>query len=494
VLTFNSATATKTNWITLLTGVSHERLQVFHRWISYAFFILALLHTFPFIVYHIHWHDMQTHFSESLLFYWTGIVALIAQAWLTFMSHSTIRYVLKLESMCIVSDLPNRNLGYEFFKITHFACVIVFMITFFWHCDYTLTSWHYFVATAAVYVPCFVFPWLRTAFEYKWTQQAHIFIEDNGFTRVTIPANFHWASGQHCFLRFTGFGVLQAMSTHPFTVCSSPSSDPNVQSELVFYIRHQGGFTKKLYQHALDHPGVSVPVLVDGPYGGVNTSRLDTADHYLLIAGGSGAGWCLPFIEHFIHLSTASIDEEDAYSTQASKEGEFREHTGARRKSAKHISMRVILATRDTASRLWFERTVDALLKRSGISNTSSFLCVQVYLTGEAAEKADLSSRNVDTMNAQDSSTSQEEIVYPAKGMEIPVPGKEYEGRPNLPVIVIEEASRAAAGRESLAVYVCGPTTMQNDVRNAVAMENLDIVRGARLGGVYLHTEHFSWA
>jgi hypothetical protein len=43
----SSATATKTNWITLLTGVSHERLQVFHRWISYAFFILALLHTFP---------------------------------------------------------------------------------------------------------------------------------------------------------------------------------------------------------------------------------------------------------------------------------------------------------------------------------------------------------------------------------------------------------------------------------------------------------------
>ncbi|KPA35363.1 ferric cupric reductase transmembrane component 7, partial [Fusarium langsethiae] len=42
---FVFATATKTNWITLLTGVSHERLQVFHRWIAYAFFILALLHT-----------------------------------------------------------------------------------------------------------------------------------------------------------------------------------------------------------------------------------------------------------------------------------------------------------------------------------------------------------------------------------------------------------------------------------------------------------------
>lgn len=91
---FVFATASKTNWITLVTGVTHERLQVFHRWISYAFFILALLHTFPFIVYHIHWHDMEAHFSSSLLFYWTGIVALICQAWLTFMSHSAIRYVV----------------------------------------------------------------------------------------------------------------------------------------------------------------------------------------------------------------------------------------------------------------------------------------------------------------------------------------------------------------------------------------------------------------
>jgi hypothetical protein len=88
-----SATATKTSWITLLTGVSHEKLQVFHRWISYAFFVLALMHTFPFIVYHIRFHDMVMQVEMSLIFYWTGIVAIIFQAWLTFASHSVIRYV-----------------------------------------------------------------------------------------------------------------------------------------------------------------------------------------------------------------------------------------------------------------------------------------------------------------------------------------------------------------------------------------------------------------
>ena len=94
MLTVPSATASKANWITLFTRVSYERLQVFHRWISYAFFILALLHTFPFIVYHIRWHDMEEHFASNLVFYWTGIVALLFQAWLTFASHSTIRSVV----------------------------------------------------------------------------------------------------------------------------------------------------------------------------------------------------------------------------------------------------------------------------------------------------------------------------------------------------------------------------------------------------------------
>jgi hypothetical protein len=34
---------------------------------------------------------MEEQFASNLLFYWTGIVALIFQAWLTFASHSAIR-------------------------------------------------------------------------------------------------------------------------------------------------------------------------------------------------------------------------------------------------------------------------------------------------------------------------------------------------------------------------------------------------------------------
>ncbi|KAE8451687.1 hypothetical protein EG329_003144 [Mollisiaceae sp. DMI_Dod_QoI] len=476
---FVFATATKTNWITLLTGVSHEKLQVFHRWIAYAFFILSLLHTFPFIVFHIRSHDMEHHFSSNILFYWTGIVAIIFQAWLSFASHSTIR-----------------NLGYEFFKMSHFVSVVVFMLTLFWHCDYTLTSWDYFIGTAAVYVPCYVYPWLRTCFEYGVSQKAQIFVEDSGFTRITIPAKFNWKPGQHCFLRFTSFGLLGALSSHPFTICSLPSTQLEEPSELVFYVRHQGGLTAKLNQYALDNPGASVPVLVDGPYGGINLQKFHDSEQLLVIAGGSGAGWCLPFIERFVRGLLPSDEEKGQLITTdgnaTSSIGSFRggNHSGP-------LSLRVILATRDISNRIWFLRTVSELLSRYP-ETASSHIQVQVFVTGEAAEKLDVSSQVPEVpASSKVSSRSTDKgdtIRVKGEGQEAVVPGKEYEGRPKLPLIVQEEGAKVAEAGQSLGVFVCGPTTMLNDVRNSVAEANLKILRGSKSGDVYLHLEHFSWA
>lgn len=82
----------KANWVTLVTGISHEKLQVFHRWTSWAMFVLALVHTFPFIVVHIAKGDMVLEWNTSVV-YWTGVAALIPQAYLNIMSIGPIRYV-----------------------------------------------------------------------------------------------------------------------------------------------------------------------------------------------------------------------------------------------------------------------------------------------------------------------------------------------------------------------------------------------------------------
>lgn len=89
-LPFIIATAGKSNLVTAVTGVSHEKLQVFHRWISYACFVTALIHTFPFIIYDVQMGTMVENWNTSVV-YWTGVVALIAQGWLTFASMSSLR-------------------------------------------------------------------------------------------------------------------------------------------------------------------------------------------------------------------------------------------------------------------------------------------------------------------------------------------------------------------------------------------------------------------
>lgn len=343
----------------------------------------------------------------------------------------------------------------------------------------------YFIATAAVYVPCYAYSWFRIIFEYGFTQKARMNVEENGFTRIVIPAKFKWTPGQHCFLRFTSFGLLPAISSHPFTICSSPSIEEGVPSELVFYIRHQKGFTGKLYQHALERPDVEVPVQVDGPYGGANLQKYRDSDRLLVVAGGSGAGWVLPFVERFARAGLHSReDERKVFDTEPEKPSAI--ETGAAGSFSGPKALRVILATRDTSSRKWFLTSVSSLLSKY----PSTRVHVEVHLTGDAATEADLPEQT----EAPRSISSSDEIVVRTKGHDGHITGKELEGRPQLSFIIQEEAVKAAEGNESLGVFVCGPETMQNDVRNAVAAENLRIVKGSRADGVYLHSEHFSWA
>lgn len=318
-------------------------------------------------------------------------------------------------------------------------------------------------------MPCYVYPWLRTCFEYGVRAKAHVKVEDNGFVRVTIPANFTWEIGQHCFLRFTGFGIAEALSAHPFTICSLPSTSSGDQSFLVFYLKRHKGFTAKLYEYALQNPGAQVSVMVDGPYGGINTQSYVNSSHLVVIAGGSGAGWTLPFIEQYIAIHTAERDGD---------------RKGDQPDKYLFSSLRVILASRDVESCNWYRQVVsETLLKYS--DRMVPGLNVQLYRTGGAVQESTLPSNSSLVPGKHESGIE--------KGTEIPVSFDELHGRPDLPGVVKGVANEMTA-TESLGVYVCGPDTMQNDVRNTVASLNLDVLRGVDSAGAYLHSEHFSWA
>ncbi|KAF2221277.1 ferric reductase like transmembrane component-domain-containing protein [Elsinoe ampelina] len=446
---FVLATASKANLVTFLTGISHEKLQIFHRWISHAMFVLALIHTFPFIVYRAGRGELAAQWST--VYYWTGVAALIPQAWLTFASIG-----------------PLRRAGYESFKILHFLAAILFIVFFFIHCNFRLSSWDYFIATAAIYIPSLLYSLLRTYFQHGLLP-ATLTTTPNGFIHVSIPIKAHWRPGQHFFVRLASFG-LHGFTAHPFTACSLPEPVWK-ESKLVFYIRAQKGFTGRLFNYVSANQGCSMKVLLDGPYGGIEPSELARGGRHVVIAGGSGAGWTLPLIERAVQYGIAEQMKVNGADEAAGRTPR---------------SLRVVLATREAATYEWFTSRVEEIYARySGYPNSTGANSIEIFFTGDETAVADSDEEKGGEGAAEslDGSGSSPGAASVGKG-------QAHTGRPDLPALIQAEAEEYA--QEGLSVFACGPLSMQHDIREACA--KAQFTRAGRQGGVTLHLEHFDWA
>ncbi|KII85014.1 hypothetical protein PLICRDRAFT_178779 [Plicaturopsis crispa FD-325 SS-3] len=323
ILPFMMAFAPKFNLVGILTGVSHEKLQVYHRWSAWVMYITSLLHTFPFIVYHIHKKkDMQSEWRTTS-FYWTGIVALIAQTWLVVMSWG-----------------PIRSRYYETFKKLHFIAAGLFVAALFVHVGYTLTSWDYFLALAVIYGLSLFVRLGRVA-----VNGVHIATFETlpeRMVKVSIPTKLTWHPGQHYFIRFLALGV-HGFTSHPFSVVSLPSEGLEV------YLRVHDGITARLATFALT--GKSSRVLLDGPYGGLAVP-LSRYEKVLLIAGGSGFSFVLPVLQDLVR----GMGDDTP---------------------CKHIE--VVWAITQPSSRTWFEDALTSVLKTA----PSGTVDISIYVTGQ---------------------------------------------------------------------------------------------------------------
>ncbi|CAG8003294.1 unnamed protein product [Penicillium salamii] len=429
----------KANPITALTGISHEKLNIWHNWVAWAMFVLALVHTFPFIIVHIEKGDLVETWNTGGVWV-TGVVALIAQAWLTFMSIPWIR-----------------NRYYEFFKATHLFMALAFIIFFFLHCDFRMSSWDYFIATAVIYTMCFLYSQCKTYIEHGFRHKASLVPETNDTLKVTIDTKMTWAPGQHIFIRFLTCGV-HAFTAHPFTICSVPQKDN--KNQLVFYVKHRGGLTGRLMKLAEKNPGVQIPVMLDGPYGGIPDKHIDQFDKSLIVGGGAGAGFTLSLLENFIYLTSFV-----GYKAE----------------------MKVVVATRDPGMRAWFTQAVEDIAARHSRSGVIDGLSIDIH----------------ETHHEQGSDTALDTLVHhPKSEKDTSETGEERStaemlgirfltGRPDLPTLTREFASQRES---SVAVVVCGPASMNYDVSEAAAAAQRRILaQGDCAREVWLHTESFSY-
>lgn len=253
----------------------------------------------------------------------------------------------------------------------------------------------------------------------------------------------------------------------------------------------------------MTHPGAQLPVLVDGPYGGIDNQKFLVSDRIVVIAGGTGVGWMLPIVEQFLrHHATTGSQEVSVI--------EDPEHKDAIEELPRQLSvrgprsLRVILATRDVATRTFFHSALNDLRSTYKSSGTTGHFDVEVHLTGKAERIVQPPNKSDSDLERSGASSTQED-TFSTHGKEdgkvkqdsVLADEEEVRGRPDLPLIIREEAAggtKAGKQMETVSVFVCGPLTMQNDARNAVAGENLKILKGNNSNGMYMHLEHFSWA
>ena len=105
---------------------------------------------------------------------------------------------------------------------------------------------------------------------------------------------------------------------------------------------------------------------------------------------------------------------------------------------------------------------------------TPSGLSVEVHLTGEAEPMVQPPTKSASDLEISGSSSAGGDDIEKHTGERMNFhtddePKEEVRGRPDLPLIIREEAAAARTTGETVGVFVCGPLTMQDDARNAVA-------------------------
>lgn len=277
------ALSTKANFISMLTGIGHERLNVVHRWGGYLCLFLSLVHTIPFYVTPIWTEGALVHYQrylpQNIYVYGTGLAALVP-----------------LIFLCVHSLPILRDWMYELFVFMHIPVSLVFIAMLFWHCKNFLASWDYLWATIAIWIASYA---IRLIY-VNWTnpfrmsfmigEESAVTILPENAIKVTVATTMKWKPGQYVYLRMPSVAFFES---HPFTISSLCSNDfPSEYGEryrdLALVFRPFGGFTRKVFLKAIEHgPYKTYTALLEGPYGGM---RRDMAafDDVIFFAGGSG--------------------------------------------------------------------------------------------------------------------------------------------------------------------------------------------------------------
>ncbi|GFF24431.1 ferric reductase transmembrane component 3 [Aspergillus udagawae] len=287
--------AGRQNIIGLFVGLSYERLNWFHRWISRTLWLTATIHMgfwfrnwarYDYITYQLR-NDVLTQRGFA--------------AWciLTF--------------IVISSAAPIRRLSYELFVLQHLLTFAGFLAAVWLHAPAEVKAWVWtsigflvFDRVAryawATYANLSIFHASKSARCSLWANVATFTPLPGNVTRIKVEnPGVRWKPGQHVFLTCHSIVPLQS---HPFTIASIPDD-----GKMEFLVRAEKGGTRRFFHYASKHHLALVSgetsnaqrprtVFIDGPYGTIRPLR--QFDSVVLLAGGMGATFTIPLLRDIV--------------------------------------------------------------------------------------------------------------------------------------------------------------------------------------------------
>ncbi|UZJ54737.1 hypothetical protein CBS101457_004057 [Exobasidium rhododendri] len=423
------ALSTKVNVITVLTAISHERLQLYHQWIGRLLLLLTVIHFVPFVWQPLHeggLQDLKSYWYSDPT-YWTGSVAMGVLLWII-LSGSRVA----------------RNWKYEFFVINHIFSVLVFLAFYFLHTNDYLNSWRYIWVATYLWAAAVFIRWCHSSLASRYFVRMkasvevslHLEKEEEGqVIRIAIDTPVKWKPGQHVFLRFPTLAPLQS---HPFTIITLPHPLDNRESQAVCIARVLNGNTLSLRDHIKKRLAVNVVDLekspqenrpdlievmptmgagivaasIDGPYG-ADGSIVASYQSALFVVGGLGLSFALPIL---MCLSRRSGDTRE---------------------------IRLVWSVRTTALLDWFEPYLTSIFQsceEHGIN-----IEMHIYCTREEEE-----------------AKKRKETAAPFAHF--------HHGRPDATMLVkAAYKDYEQVGMTSLAIVTCGPGELMRSTANAAA-------------------------
>lgn len=435
--------AGKNNLVGLVSGVSYERLNIYHRWVARGLLLLATLHfgfqSHGWSVYGLMQMEWTTDTCPP-----TGIAAYALLLW---MNLSTLA--------------PFRRFSYDIFVAQHIVTFFGFIVAIMMHLPTTALSTRVYI-----YVPIALYlldRFIRTGlYMFHNVPAARATLEslDGQATRLVV-SNCRlksWTPGSHVLLAIPRLGLAQS---HPATIVSTPSSH---NGNLVFILRTHKGFTRTILKAAQADSATAHLALVDGPYGGSHSS-FTCFDTVLLIAGGTGVTFTLSVL--------LGVAEQAAF----------------RKLPLRTISFVWVIKKRQYIS--WITQELQTALEKlhtAGIEvRLSIFVTDDDLLTDGTEQVMSAPQRDVDEKGR---ASDKSEVKIDERTADSIASAQMHAGRPSFDAIIWNALSLAQG---ETGIGVCGPISLSADVRRTVVRisDERAVHKGTDAQGIYLHVETF---